>query len=191
MAAPSRSSCRFAGTGPRRLARCVGSSRWPKAGNGRSPMKKPRRSGAGARSTHLLDTSTLLWALGSPERLSARARHLVDAGENIISVASYWEVVIKTHKGLLTIADLPTWWRRATELTAAHVLPIRASHVTALAALPMLHKDRCMRNRLTDAFIAIVLGAAATVALAAQQPARQGGAAAPQPGAPTARTGRG
>src|SRR5439155_19492704 len=55
-----------------------------------------------------------------------------------------------------------------------------------------LHKDRGMRNRLTDAFIASVLGATATVALAAQQPARQGGAAAPaQPGVPTARTGRG
>jgi PIN domain nuclease of toxin-antitoxin system len=50
-------------------------------------------------------------------------------------------VVIKTRKGLLTIADLATWWRRATELTAARVLPIRARHVTALAPLPMLHKD--------------------------------------------------
>ena len=104
-------------------------------------MKKPRRSGAGARAAHLLDTSTLLWALESPERLSPRARRLVDAGENVVSVASYWEVVIKTQKGLLTIADLATWWRRATELMAARVLPIRASHVTALAALPMLHKD--------------------------------------------------
>jgi PIN domain nuclease of toxin-antitoxin system len=104
-------------------------------------MKKPKRSGTGVRSAHLLDTSTLLWALGSPERLSPRARRLVDAGENIISVASYWEVVIKTHKGLLTITDLSTWWRRATELTAAHVLPIRASHVAALSALPPLHKD--------------------------------------------------
>ena len=104
-------------------------------------MKKPRRSGAGARAAHLLDTSTLLWALESPERLSPRARRLVDAGENIVSVASFWEVVIKTQKGLLTIADLATWWRRATELVAARVLPIRASHVTALAALPMLHKD--------------------------------------------------
>jgi len=56
-------------------------------------------------------------------------------------VASYWEIVIKTQKGLLTIADLPTWWRRATEITTARVLPIRASHVTALAALPMLHRD--------------------------------------------------
>ena len=70
-----------------------------------------------------------------------RARRLVEAGENIVSVGSYWEVVIKAHKGLLSISDLPTWWRRATELTAARILPIRVSHVTALAALPMLHKD--------------------------------------------------
>ena len=104
-------------------------------------MKKPKRSGAGVRTAHLLDTSTLLWALESPERLSPHARRLVDAGENIVSVASYWEVVIKTQKGLLTISDLTTWWRRATELMAARVLPIRASHVTALAALPMLHRD--------------------------------------------------
>lgn len=104
-------------------------------------MKKSKRSGTAARSTHLLDTSTLLWALGSPERLSQRARRLVETGQNVVSVASYWEVVIKAQKGLLTIADLPTWWRRATELTAAHVLPIRASHVTALSALPLLHRD--------------------------------------------------
>jgi PIN domain nuclease of toxin-antitoxin system len=49
--------------------------------------------------------------------------------------------VIKTQKGLLSISDLATWWRQATELTAARVLQIRASHITALAALPMLHKD--------------------------------------------------
>lgn len=104
-------------------------------------MKRQKRSGAGASPAHLLDTSTLMWALGSPERLSPRARRLVDAGANIVSVASYWEVVVKTQKGLLSIVDLPTWWRRATELVAARILPIRASHVTALAALPTPHKD--------------------------------------------------
>lgn len=104
-------------------------------------MKRPKRSGADAKSAHLLDTSTLLWALGEPERLSPRARRLVDAGENVVSVASYWEVVIKTQKGLLSIQDLPTWWRRATDLTAARVLQIRASHITAMAALPMIHRD--------------------------------------------------
>ena len=104
-------------------------------------MKKPTRSGTGDSSAHLLDTSTLLWALGSPERLSRRARTVLDAGENVVSVASYWEVVVKAQKGLLSIVDLATWWRRATELLAVRTLPIRASHVTALAALPVVHKD--------------------------------------------------
>lgn len=104
-------------------------------------MKKPKRSGRAAKTAHLLDTSTLLWALGSPERLSSRARGLVETGENVISVASYWEIVIKADKGLLTIADTNTWWRRATDLMAARVLPIRASHVAALSGLPGLHKD--------------------------------------------------
>jgi hypothetical protein len=40
----------------------------------------------------------------------------------VVSVASHWEVVIKTQKGLLAISDLATWWRQATELTAARVL---------------------------------------------------------------------
>lgn len=104
-------------------------------------MKKRKHSGAGGSAAHLLDTSTLLWALGSPERLSPRVRSLVDAGENVVSVASFWEVVVKTQKGLLSIADLPTWWRRATEIMRARTLPIRATHVSALAALPLIHKD--------------------------------------------------
>jgi hypothetical protein len=50
-------------------------------------MKRPKRSGAGGKSSHLLDTSTLPWALGEPERLSLRARRLVETGENVVSVA--------------------------------------------------------------------------------------------------------
>lgn len=104
-------------------------------------MKRQKRSGPAARSAHLLDTSTLLWALGDPKRLSAKARRLVEAGENVVSVASYWEVVIKTQKGLLSISDLATWWRQATDLVAARILHIRPTHVTALAALPRVHND--------------------------------------------------
>jgi PIN domain nuclease of toxin-antitoxin system len=43
--------------------------------------------------------------------------------------------------GLVTIGDLAAWWRRATELTNARILHVRPSHITVLAALPMLHKD--------------------------------------------------
>jgi PIN domain nuclease of toxin-antitoxin system len=89
----------------------------------------------------LLDTSTLLWVLLAPDRLSAKAREAVAAGESLLSVASYWEVVIKTRKGLLPIPDPVGWWARAAELLGGRVLPLRPSHITSLAALPDLHRD--------------------------------------------------
>lgn len=90
---------------------------------------------------NLLDTSTLLWALTTPKQLSAAARKAVGNGDSILSVVSYWEVVIKSRKGMLPIADPVSWWDRASALFGGRVLPIRTSHVTALAALPDLHRD--------------------------------------------------
>lgn len=90
---------------------------------------------------NLLDTSTLLWTLTDPDRLSGPARQAIAKGEPVLSVASYWEVVIKANKGMLPIADPPSWWMRATELFGGRVLPIRASHISALATLPDLHRD--------------------------------------------------
>jgi PIN domain nuclease of toxin-antitoxin system len=89
----------------------------------------------------LLDTSTLLWTLGEPERLSATARETISAGELCVSVASYWEIVIKANKGQLKIADPVSWWNRATQLLGTEVLPIRASHISAIATLPNIHRD--------------------------------------------------
>ena len=90
---------------------------------------------------NLLDTSVLLWTLAAPSRLSQPAKNAVAAGKPVLSVASYWEVAIKTRKGLLPIADPVSWWTRAAQLLGGRVLPIRASHITALAALPDLHRD--------------------------------------------------
>jgi PIN domain nuclease of toxin-antitoxin system len=90
---------------------------------------------------NLLDTSTLLWTLVAPDRLSPPAREVISTGNVVLSVVSYWEVVIKTRKGLLPIQDPVSWWTRAAEWLGGQVLPIRASHITALAALPDLHRD--------------------------------------------------
>ena len=89
----------------------------------------------------LLDTGTLLWTLADPDKLSGPAREAIGAGLATLSVVSYWEVVIKTGKGLLPIPDPVGWWERSVRLFQGRVLPIRATHVTALAALPDLHRD--------------------------------------------------
>jgi PIN domain nuclease of toxin-antitoxin system len=44
-------------------------------------------------------------------------------------------------KGMLPIPDSVGWWTRAAALFHGRVLPIRATHLTALAALPDLQRD--------------------------------------------------
>ena len=90
---------------------------------------------------YLLDTSTMLWALATPERLSAKAQKAVKAGPLILSIICYWEVVIKARKGQLGFADPISWWTRATDVLGGEVLSVRATHVSALASLPNVHSD--------------------------------------------------
>jgi PIN domain nuclease of toxin-antitoxin system len=90
---------------------------------------------------YLLDTNTLIWAAASPGRLSAPARKAVNTGPLVLSVVSFWEIVIKARKGTLDVADPVSWWSRAAAALGGEILSIRAAHVSALAALPAIHKD--------------------------------------------------
>ena len=99
----------------------------------------------------LLDTSTLIWALVGSERLSAKARKALNAGPLVLSVVSYWEVVIKAEKGMLKIADPVNWWSRATEMMGGDILSIRTAHISVLAGLPDIHKDPLDRMLIAQA----------------------------------------
>jgi PIN domain nuclease of toxin-antitoxin system len=51
--------------------------------------------------TFLLDTHLLLWAAGPLQRLSTKARQLIDDpnSELLFSAASLWEIAIKSGQG--------------------------------------------------------------------------------------------
>ena len=53
----------------------------------------------------LLDTHTFLWFLGGTSELSEQARILIENSENekYISIASFWEIAIKSSLGKLTL----------------------------------------------------------------------------------------
>jgi PIN domain nuclease of toxin-antitoxin system len=93
------------------------------------------------RSGYLLDTHTVLWALEQPEALTSPARSAVSSGPNVLSVVSFWEVMIKSMKGKLDVGDPRIWWQEAVEQLAATVLPLRPEHVTAVYGLPPIHQD--------------------------------------------------
>jgi PIN domain nuclease of toxin-antitoxin system len=92
-------------------------------------------------SGNLLDTNAALIALADPDRLSGTARKAVLAGPNVLSVVSYWEVVLKSMKGKLDVGDPGVWWQDALDQLGASPLMLRPGHVAGVYALPAIHKD--------------------------------------------------
>lgn len=89
----------------------------------------------------MLDTHTAIWALDTPENLTASARKAVLSGPNVLSVVSYWEVMLKSMKGRLDVGDPRAWWFDALDQLAATPLLLRPQHVAGVYALPPIHKD--------------------------------------------------
>jgi PIN domain nuclease of toxin-antitoxin system len=88
-------------------------------------------------SRYLLDTNAALIALTDPDRLRAA----VLGGPNVLSVVSYWEVLLKSMKGNLNVGDPRAWWRDALDQLAATPLALRPDHVAELYSLAPHHKD--------------------------------------------------
>ena len=92
-------------------------------------------------SGYLLDTNAALIALTEPETLSSVVRTAVLTGPNVLSVVSYWEVLLKSMKGNLKVGDPRSWWQDALEQLAAVPLALRSEHVARIYTLPPLHKN--------------------------------------------------
>jgi PIN domain nuclease of toxin-antitoxin system len=93
--------------------------------------------------TYLVDTAPFLWAVSSPQSLSAKVRNLIEGGKSpiVVSVASLWEVMIKANKGLLPIPNPTVWLEAALKSIDATVAPVRSNHIYALDRMPAIHRD--------------------------------------------------
>ncbi|HEY7423286.1 MAG TPA: type II toxin-antitoxin system VapC family toxin, partial [Gemmataceae bacterium] len=92
----------------------------------------------------LLDTHTFLWLVEGSPNLSAAARiALADpANELFLSVASVWELAIKTSNKKLTLRDpLDVFVFKWTANYQLDLLPIQTPHALAVVGLPGHHKD--------------------------------------------------
>ena len=91
----------------------------------------------------LLDTHLLLWAAGDPERLSRRARLMINNPENelLFSAASLWEVAIKHGLNRPDFKADARLLRRGLLDNGYNELPVVSDHVVATESLPPIHKD--------------------------------------------------
>jgi PIN domain nuclease of toxin-antitoxin system len=92
----------------------------------------------------LLDTHVFLWWNEANPQLSKKAlRILADpANSLVLSVASAWEIAIKTQSGKLRLPeDAATYVPTRAAHYGMEILPIFLPHTLALASLPLLHRD--------------------------------------------------
>ena len=91
----------------------------------------------------LVDTHLLLWAAFEPDRLSAKAAKTLQSRETplLFSLATLWEVAIKTSLGRPDFSVEPGLLHRALLAEGFVELPINASHLICVATLPWVHRD--------------------------------------------------
>jgi len=90
---------------------------------------------------YLLDTHALVWAVSKPEELPARVRKVLNAGEIMVSVVSYWELVLKKAKANAPVLQPAPWWEQNITRAGVSVLPVRVAHIDQVDTLPDWHHD--------------------------------------------------
>ena len=96
----------------------------------------------------LFDTCTLLWLASAPEKLSGRARELIedDLGGMFVSSISAFEVAVKHKRGKLTLPGDPAkWFSLALEHLGIREIEVNGDIFARSVSLPDLHKDPCDR----------------------------------------------
>ena len=100
---------------------------------------------------YLLDTHALVWSISAPEKLSRKARRIVESGAVKASVVSYWELILKKSRPRALVIDPVSWWEQFVNRSAVEVLPLRVAHITELDGLTQLHRDPFDRALLAQA----------------------------------------
>jgi PIN domain nuclease of toxin-antitoxin system len=99
----------------------------------------------------LLDTHLLLWALGSPSKLSKKARQRINSSEVFASAASIWEISIKYALGKLEAN--PAAVLAGIEPAGFSHLTIVGEHAAKVVHLPPIHKDPFDRLLVAQAWV--------------------------------------
>lgn len=93
---------------------------------------------------YLLDTHTLLWFLKGDNKLSDKARRLIDSqrNEKFISIAGLWEIAINVNVGKLVLGKpFEKLFPEQLHFNRIEILDIIVDGLIKLTTLPFHHRD--------------------------------------------------
>jgi PIN domain nuclease of toxin-antitoxin system len=90
----------------------------------------------------LLDTHTFIWFVTGSDRINSKVREQIENNDNLLSIASLWEIAIKCSIGKL---DLELSIEQLVEeqiiANGIELLDITTEHIAFVANLPFHHRD--------------------------------------------------
>ena len=91
----------------------------------------------------LLDTHTFLWFISGDNLLSKRAKDAIESAEShsYLSIASLWEIGIKTRLNKLNIGMPFKDLKKQIDNNGFEILPVLFSHIEIISELPVHHQD--------------------------------------------------
>lgn len=91
----------------------------------------------------LLDTSVFIRLASEPNAIPDRVRTAIDAAQlRVLSVASAWEIAIKSSLGKLRLPiSADEWIRSRAARMLVDVEPVRFEHAAQVERLPLHHHD--------------------------------------------------
>lgn len=91
---------------------------------------------------YLMDTHVLIWFLHNDKQLSKKALGIIETNDVIVSVASLWEISIKTSLGKLTLAEpFNDFFPKQLIINGIDILSITISHLNKVNTLKFVHRD--------------------------------------------------
>ena len=102
----------------------------------------------------LLDTHIFIWFVMGDPRISVSMRSQIENNENLLSIASIWEMAIKHSIGKLNF-DLAfdEFIEQQIIRNGIELLPITINYISVVAALPLHHRDPFDRILIAQALV--------------------------------------
>jgi PIN domain nuclease of toxin-antitoxin system len=107
----------------------------------------------------LLDTHSLIWFLNGEEKLSDKAKSVIEDPSNskIGSIATVWEIAIKISLDKMRLQKGFKYFLDMVEDNGFDILPITFEHTIELSTLEFIHRDpfdrlliaQCIADNLT------------------------------------------
>ena len=90
----------------------------------------------------LIDTQSFIWFFENNPNLPASVRLFMENRSSlVVSIASFWEITIKTSLGKLTVPESISGLMDKALSKGFKILPIEREHLIVLSTLDLIHRD--------------------------------------------------